>query len=90
MIIKFAVFKMLIMTIYIVLGEREGVYQEKIGEPFIAHPQKEVVKAFKSYEKANQFILSQRLSKPKRQRFGDTAYYKGDFYDMEIESTELI
>lgn len=78
------------MTIYIVLGERENVYQDKIGEGFIPHPEKEVVKAFESYEEANQFILSQRLPKPKTKHFGDTSYYKGGFLDMEIQSIELV
>lgn len=77
-------------SIYIVLGEREGVYQDKIGEAFITHPYKEVVKAFESYEEANKFILSQRLKKPKKMPHGDTSYYKNGFYDMEIQSTELM
>ena len=77
------------MTIYVILGTRECVSQDKIGEAFVPHPTKEVVTVFTSYEKANQYILAQRLKTPKRKSYSDTSYYKGGFYDMEIQGTEL-
>jgi hypothetical protein len=77
------------MTIYVILGTRECVYQDRIDEAFVPHPTKEVVTAFTSYEKANQFLLTQHLKTPKHQSHGDTSYYKDGFYDMEIQGTEL-
>ena len=77
-------------TIYIVLGEKQNVYQDQIGGDFTPHPFKEVVQAFTDYAEANKFILSQKLLAPQKKSYGDTSYYRGGYYDMELQSTELI
>ena len=46
------------MKLYIVIGERENVYQDEIGGPFLPHPSKEIVSVFSTLEKAEKFITS--------------------------------
>ena len=77
------------MTIYIVIGERENVYQDEIGGPFLPHSDKEIVKVFSDGESARKFVSDSKLTKGKRQPYGDTVYYRNGYYDMEIESWEV-
>jgi hypothetical protein len=72
-------------TIFIVIGTKENVYQDKIGENFVEHPSKEIVKVFSKKEEAEKFIANRRLKKPERLSFGDTSYYKGGFLELEYE-----
>lgn len=73
------------MKLYIVIGERENVYQDEIGGPFLPHPSKEIVSVFSTLEKAEKFITSNKLKKQKKERFGDTENYKTGHESMEIE-----
>ena len=77
------------MMVYIVLGEVEGVYQDEIGGPFIPHPRKEIVRVFSSRETAENWVRNCKLSKPRKDSYGDTSYYRFGYYDMEIESREV-
>lgn len=77
------------MTVFIVVGTRENVSQDQIGEAFVPHPQKEIVKGFFNEIDAHHFITDSRLKKPKKPSYGDTQYYKGGYLDMEVESVSL-
>jgi hypothetical protein len=77
------------MTVYVVIGERENVYQDEIGGPFVPHPDKEIVKVFSDGESARKFVADNKLSKRKREPYGDTSYYRNGYYDLEIESWEV-
>lgn len=71
--------------VYIVVGVRENVYQDRIGGDFSAHPSKEIVQVFCKEQDAKDFIESNRLAKPKRVSYGDTSYYKTGHLELEIE-----
>lgn len=75
-----------IMEVFIIIGTRENVYQEIIGEGFIPHPDKEIVRVFFDENKAINFVENAKLAKPKKERYGDTSYYKGGYISMEIEN----
>ena len=77
------------MTIYIVMGEIEGVYQDEIGGPFVSHPRKEIVKVFANQQTAEYFVENCKLSKPKKESYGDTSYYRFGYYNMDVESHEV-
>jgi hypothetical protein len=77
------------MTIYIVIGEKENVYQDEIDGPFVSHPDKEIVRVFSNGDDARKFVADSKLSKGKRQPYGDTSYYTNGYYDLEIESWEV-
>jgi hypothetical protein len=77
------------MNVYVVIGERENVYQDEIGGLFLPHPDKEIVKVFSDGESARKFVADSKLAKGKRQPYGDTSYYINGYYDMEIESWEV-
>lgn len=74
------------MTIYIVIGTRENVFQDTVGGEFMPHPDKEIVKVFSSGEKAREFVANCKLKIPISRTYGDTSYYQNGYYDMEIES----
>lgn len=77
------------MTIYIVIGEKENVYQDEIDGPFVPHPDKEIVAVFSDGDRARQFVQDNKLIEGKRERYGDTSYYRNGYYDLEIESWEV-
>ena len=77
------------MTVYIVIGEKENVYQDTIGGEFLSHPDKEIVRVFSSPDDARKFVSDNKLAKVKRERYGDTSYYRNGYYDLEIESWEV-
>lgn len=77
------------MRVYIVIGTRENVYQDTIGGQFIAHPDKEIVEAFRTQEDAENFVKNSKLKKPKHERYGDTSFYKGGYCEMEVEDHEV-
>jgi len=77
------------MTVYVVIGEKENVYQDEIGGPFLPHPDKEIVKVFSDEENARKFVADNKLTKRKKERYGDTSYYRNGYYDLEIESWEV-
>jgi hypothetical protein len=77
------------MTVYIVMGEIEGVYQDEIGGPFLSHPRKEIVRVFSCKETAENWVKTCKLSKPRKDSYGDTSYYRFGYYDMDVESWEV-
>ncbi len=77
------------MKVYIVIGETKNVYQDKIGEEFVPHPDKEIVSVFYNNNDAKEFVANSKLAKPKKERYGDTSYYRGGYYNLEIESHEV-
>jgi hypothetical protein len=77
------------MKVYIVIGTKENVFQDEIGGPFLHHPDKEIVQVFSDYANALKFVGYNKLAKGKRERYGDTSYYRNGYYDMEIESWEV-
>lgn len=77
------------MTIYIVIGTKENVYQDEIDGPFVSHPDKEIVRVFSNGDDARKFVADNKLPKGKRQPYGDTSYYTNGYYDLEIESWEV-
>lgn len=78
------------MTVYIVMGEIEGVYQDEIGGPFVSHPRKEIVRVFSDKETAENWVKTCKLSKPRKDSYGDTSCYKFGYCTMEIESHEIL
>jgi hypothetical protein len=74
------------MNVHVVVGTKQNVYQDTIGGPFETHPDKEIVKIFSDENKAKNFIENAKLAKPKKERYGDTSYYRGGYEDMEIET----
>jgi hypothetical protein len=78
------------MIVYIVIGEVEGVYQDEIGGPFLSHPRKEIVQVFSSRETAENWVKNCKLSKPRKDHYGDTSYYRFGYYDMTVESHEVV
>ena len=78
------------MTVYIVIGEKDHIYQDEIDGPFVSHPDKEIVKVFSKQQAAEYFVQECKLSKPKKERYGDTSYYKFGYCSMEIESHEIL
>lgn len=77
------------MIVYVVVGEVEAVYQDEIDGAFLPHPRKEIVRVFSNKQTAEYFIQNCKLSKPKKERYGDTSYYKFGYYDMTLESWEV-
>jgi hypothetical protein len=77
------------MTVYIVVGEKENVYQDEIDGPFVSHPDKKIVKVFSDEESARKFVADNKLSKGKREPYGDTSYYHNGYYYLEIESWDV-
>lgn len=77
------------MELFVVIGTKENVYQDKIGGQFLAHPDKEIVKIFSDENKAKNFIENSKLAKPKKVPYGDTSYYRGGYENMEIETRFL-
>jgi hypothetical protein len=77
------------MTVYIVMGEIEGVYQDEIGGPFLSHPRKEIVRVFSDKETAENWVKTCKLSKPRKDSYGDTSYYRFGYYNMDVESHEV-
>ena len=77
------------MMVYIVVGEVEGVYQDEIGGPFVPHPRKEIVQVFSDFSDATKFVSDNKLTKSKRERYGDTSYYRNGYYSLEIETWEV-
>lgn len=77
------------MTVYIVIGTKENVYQDEIDGPFVSHPDKEIVKVFSNDDDARKFVADNKLANGKREPYGDTSYYRNGYYDLEIESREV-
>lgn len=77
------------MKVYIVIGTRENVHQDTIGGEFVAHPDKEIVEVFRTQEDAENFVKNRKLKKPERRSFGDTSFYRGGYYELEIEDHEV-
>lgn len=77
------------MKVYVIIGIKENVYQDTIGGPFVEHPDKEIIKICSNLDDAINFVKLAKLSKGKRQPYGDTVYYRGGYYDMEIEEHEI-
>lgn len=77
------------MRVYIVIGTTESVYQDEIGGPFLPHPDKEIVEVFSNREDAENFVKNSKLKKPERRSYGDTSFYKGGYYELEIEDHEV-
>jgi hypothetical protein len=77
------------MRVYIVIGTTEGVYQDEIGGPFLPHPDKEIVEVFSKQEDAENFVKNRKLKKPERGSYGDTSFYKGGYYELEVEEHEV-
>lgn len=77
------------MVVYIVIGESECVYQDKIGGPFTEHPTKEIVTGFFKEKDAKNYIKNCKLKQPKHQSYGDTSYYKGGYFSMEYEAVSI-
>jgi len=77
------------MNVYIVMGEIEGVYQDEIGGPFVSHPRKEIVRVFSDKEAAENWVKTCKLSKPRKDSYGDTSYYRFGYYNMDVESHEV-
>lgn len=76
--------------LYIVMGITEDIGQKVIGGNFESSYDKNPVYAFKSRSAADAFIESQKLKKPQTRRaFQGDAYFKGGFYEMEVEEVEL-
>jgi len=59
-----------------VIGVRNSVYQEKIGEPFLDHYSEETVATFDYEKDAEKFIRKSKLKKPWRQTFGSIITFK--------------
>ncbi len=77
------------MKIFLVIAEKEDFYQDKIDGPFVAHKNKDVVKAFRSKNKAESFVDKMKLKKPERVRYGGWVYFKGGYCDMKVEEIEV-
>ncbi len=77
------------MNVYIVVGTKENVFQDEIGGPFLPHPDKEIVQVFSDFSDATKFVSDNKLAKGKRERYGDTSYYRNGYYDLDIESWEV-
>jgi len=76
-------------TIYCIIGIKQIVGQIKIGGPFVTDYSREVVRAFRSQEDADNYIAANMLSKPKKESYSGKQYYKGGFYELVIEEVEL-
>lgn len=74
------------MTIYVVIGTKENVFQDTVGGEFLPHPDKEIVKVFNDGDRAREFVSDCKLKDPTRKPYGDTIYYQYGYYDMEIET----
>lgn len=77
------------MKVYVVIGETENIYQDEIGGPFVPHPKKEIVRVFSSQEDAENFVGNMKLKEPQRMSYGDTSFYRGGYYEMEIEDHDV-
>jgi hypothetical protein len=71
--------------IYIVIGTKENVWQDKIGGDFTEHPITEIVAAFYDEEDAYKEIKRRKLKKQVHQSYGDSYWYKGGYSEMNIE-----
>ena len=76
-------------TIYVVVGTTEHIAQDRIGGPFTSQYTQEVVKAFEAFKRAEEYIHQRRLAKPKKEAYAGKMYYKGGYYEMEVQSVEL-
>jgi hypothetical protein len=77
------------MTAYIIVGMKENVYQDNIGEPIEPNYDKEIVCGFFDLEKAKQYITDSRLDKPIKKSYSGNQYYKGGYYEMDYETVEI-
>ena len=77
------------MTVYIVIGEKQNVYQDEVGGDFVPHQDKEIVAVFSDRESATNFVTDNKLAKSSQNRYGDISYYRNGYYDLEIESWEV-
>lgn len=74
---------------YVVIGTRENVAQKFIGGDFEVSYTKEIVNIFLDKGKAEQFIIDNKLKKPKKQTFAGTQYYKTGHYELELEEHSI-
>jgi hypothetical protein len=72
--------------VYIVTGTTESVEQTRIGGNFEKSYSKECVAAFNTREAAEEFVKSHKLKKPVHFSFSGTRYFRGGFYEMEVET----
>ncbi len=77
------------MNAYIIIGTRQNVSQDEIGGPFVPHPEKEVVIGFFNIKDAENYIIKNKLEKPRKSSYSDTSYYNGGYYDMDIVETDI-
>jgi hypothetical protein len=47
------------------------------------------VRVFSDFNDAIKFVDNNKLVKCKKQSYGDTAYYRNGYYDMEIQDYEI-
>ena len=75
--------------VYIVMGDTEHIGQEFIGSIFSTSYTREPVAAFDTHEKAAKYVESKELKRPRKGgTYSGTAYYRGGYYDMKIESVQ--
>lgn len=54
---------------YAIIGIRNSIYQERIGEPFEDHREEETVALFHNRRDAEKYIAGARLKNPRFERF---------------------
>ena len=78
------------MNVYVIIGEREELYQELYDEDFRSHITTEIVAIYKSKSDAEFFISKNKLKTPKRESFSGTSNYKTGHKYLKIEEHTVV
>lgn len=57
---------------FLLIGEKGDLYQEKVGGSFVEHPTEEIVAKFSTEVKAKEYVRKSRLKNPHRRSFSGT------------------
>lgn len=75
--------------LYILIGIEDNLGQDKIGGPFVDHPEETEIALFSSFAAAKKFVKKHTLSKPDRRFGGETFPFRktsllGPYNSVEI------
>ena len=78
------------MTVFVVIGEVESVYQSRIGGDFESSYDSEIVSIFKNKNDAESFIAKNKLKKPIKESYSGKKHYKTGHFSLEIEEHTIV
>ena len=75
--------------LYVLIGIQDNLSQDKIGGPFVDHPEEEEVALFSSFAEAKKYVKKYKLTKPDVRFGGETFPFRkksllGRYNSVEI------